>query len=569
MPSSAKKYKLLSAPEGSGAKECAFFLSADGCRNGANCKFLHSNKDQSELKPKEISDTASVVSSESEASAAAPAKKENDVNMFVENPPKDSETKKNNKKRRKSEDNDIFAAPKATAKSPAPKATAKSPAAVKAPPTPTAAAEPKTEEPKKKKQKSEKPSSNEPETTDFRSLISTMPVASFFIPGSSPEPRMQPAPAAAKKEQPPLAKSTRENPAGPPNTKAGNHWKKAVTKTQTHDRYATSLDFDKYKELERNNKCSGEWITAKPYGAWCKNNPVAIAIDCEMCETQDPETKSKNHKALCRISVVNADKPDEVLLDTLVKPEWPVSDYRTRINGISEENLENVQFTLQHAQAFMEALCSENTVIVGQAVHNDLAAMRMEHYCIADSAHLFEAKDALGASVSLKDLVKAIFKKDMPNTHDSVNDARKALECVEHWIEKDGKVDAIERTSKNYGHQLFIHRIPKHCKPEHLSLMFLKHASVEPSDVEPIEFANGLGKTHVVFRSSKHASLAFDTLDSKIEEEKSGRLQKKVYLRNGDYIRVRKMAFPKRKFDTPNKATPSKATPSKATPSKN
>ena len=42
----------------------------------------------------------------------------------------------------------------------------------------------------------------------------------------------------------------------------------------------------------------------------------------------------------------------------------------------------------------------------------------------------------------------------MPNTHDSVNDARKALECVEYWIQKDGNVEPIERTSKNF-EQLF------------------------------------------------------------------------------------------------------------------
>ena len=71
--------------------------------------------------------------------------------------------------------------------------------------------------------------------------------------------------------------------------------------------------------------------------------------------------------------------------------------------------------------------------------------------------------------------------------------------------------------------------------------MFLKHTSVEPIGVDEIEFTGTTGKTHVTFRTARHANVAFDTLETNAEEDKSGRLQKKVYLRNGDYVRVRKM----------------------------
>ena len=76
--------------------------------------------------------------------------------------------------------------------------------------------------------------------------------------------------------------------------------------------------------------------------------------------------------------------------------------------------------------------------------------------------------------------------------------------------------------------------------------MFLKHSCIQPTEVEDIQFSGSSGKTHVSFKSPRHANLAFDTLDGNAEEEKSGRLQKKVYLRNGDYIRVRKMVHTKR-----------------------
>ena len=211
--------------------------------------------------------------------------------------------------------------------------------------------------------------------------------------------------------------------------------------------------------------------------------------------------------------------------------------------------MENVEFTLGHAQAFMLELCSQETVIVGHAVHNDLIALNMEHDVVADSSYLFRAKDLPTATPSLKDTVKTMLKKEMPDTHDSVNDARKALECVLHWVQNDGNVELVERSPKqrqSNAHQLFIHRIPKICKEEHLSSMFLKHSFIQPVDIDEIQFSGSSGKSYANFKSPRHANLAFDTLDSNAEEDKSGRLQKKVYLRNGNYIRVRKMVHAKR-----------------------
>lgn len=73
-------------------------------------------------------------------------------------------------------------------------------------------------------------------------------------------------------------------------------------------------------------------------------------------------------KALCRLSVVNAENPEEVLLDTLVKPDWPVVDYRSWVNGIKKEDLEKVEFTLGHAQLFMGALCSDQVCLFVVAI---------------------------------------------------------------------------------------------------------------------------------------------------------------------------------------------------------
>ena len=97
-----------------------------------------------------------------------------------------------------------------------------------------------------------------------------------------------------------------------------------------------------------------------------------LAIDCEMCETQDPVTGVKDPKTLLRLSIIDGFDPSIVLLDTLVIPGWPVTDWRTTIHGISEQDLAATTFTLRHAQAFLLNLCHEDTIILGHAVHHDL-----------------------------------------------------------------------------------------------------------------------------------------------------------------------------------------------------
>ena len=382
-------------------------------------------------------------------------------------------------------------------------------------------------------------------TPAYQSLVANLPIASFSIPGFEHSQKAKKTQENASTQEAVVATEESGLPL-PTHTDVGRKWKKFVVETRSHAKYDTAFDFDKYKKLQEENGITSEWIKAKPFGKWCEGNPQAIAIDCEMCETQDPLTGAKNAKALCRVSIVNAENPEEVLLDTLVKPSWPVSDYRSRINGIKKEHLDNVEFTLRHAQAFMMALCSEETIIIGHAVQNDLVALQMEHHVNVDSSFLFHATDNPDASVSLKDLVHNIFKKDMPNTHDSVNDARMALNCVVHYLKKDGKVDPIERSFKNHGNQLFLHRLPLQCKASHIENMFVAHTCIKPKEIEEIEFSGETGKCHVSFRSLRHANLAFDTLDSPVETDKSGKMQKKVYLRNGSYIRVRKMTHPRR-----------------------
>lgn len=534
MSSSTKKYKLFS-PQGNEKAPCAFFLSDKGCRNGDNCKFAHvaanGGGEDKVVQAKTIVETGSVVSSESED------EKDNVVMKDGEN----GSGKKRKNRRGKSTESP-FANPKKAKTTTPPPAVPTSSTKTPAPTTPEKksgkkAAKEKQEKPAEPKAKQDKPAEA---TTTFRAL--NLPVASFSLPSANENTRekVQPVAAETKPTEPP-PKNTSPLPT---NTPTGRKWLKLVEKTRTHHKYASEFNFDKYMQADKESL--GEeatWFRAKPYGKWCKNNPQAIVMDCEMCQTKDPATGNTNNRALCRISVVDVDT-DEVLLDSLVKPDDPVTDYRTRINGIKEDHLKDVEFTLKHAQEFMAALCSEETIIMGHSVNNDLAAIRMEHYCIIDSACLFKASDSETATVGLKDLSMTILKKPMPETHDSVNDSRVALRCLEYYLKNDGKVDPIVRTPKKKSTaplQLFVHRIPKAVQTEHLMDLFLQHTSVAAESVDDITFSGELGKTHITFKTREHANLAFHSLDGKAEEEGSGRLQKKVFLKTGGYIRVRKM----------------------------
>ena len=545
-----KKYKLFST-QGEEKAPCAFFMSDKGCRNGDNCKFAHIEASGATIHgdtrkaARTVVETGSVVSSESED--------DEEIAVIEKSEEHEESGKKRKKNRRGSTSDSPFAKPKKVKPTP--------PTTVDTKNTPTPeknsnkkAAKPKQENPSFRSLKlpvaSLPPSSvdetNEDEVSEdevidakpsgFRGL--DLPIASFSLGSASENARN---PTKNSKPEPPTVNKT----PLPKRTKTGRKWLDAVVKTREDPKYESEFDYSKYKAADEPLGGEKIWVRTKPFGDWCKNNPQAIAMDCEMCETTDPKSGKKDYRALCRISVVDAET-DDVLLDSLVKPEWPVTDYRSHINGITKEHLEGVEFTLRHAQEFMLALCSEETIVMGHSVNNDLAAIRMEHYCVVDSACLFKAADCDTATVGLKDLSMHVMKKPMPNVHDSVNDSRVALRCLEHYLEKRGDVERVVRTprtpKKNSANQLFIHRIPGNVKKEHLSDVFLEHTSVAVEEVDDIVFnPDKQGKTHVHFKTRAHANLAFVTLEGAAETDASGRLQKKIYLRGGNYIRVRKM----------------------------
>lgn len=198
------------------------------------------------------------------------------------------------------------------------------------------------------------------------------------------------------------------------------------------------------------------------------------------------------------------------------------------------------------------------TVIVGHAVHNDLLALKMVHHCNVDTAMLYshapdDNENNSNSTPSLKNLAHGVLQKTMPNVHDSVNDARVALACAEHYVSKNGEVDLVEKVfTRNHNGwrerlksadtaMLLVHRLPRNLQTSHISDMFLALTFVKPKDVADIVFSGKHGKCNVEFSTKEHAELAYISLSGDEHEDKTGKKQKRVKLKNGDYVCVRKM----------------------------
>jgi hypothetical protein len=75
-----------------------------------------------------------------------------------------------------------------------------------------------------------------------------------------------------------------------------------VAATQAHPRFASDYNF----------AVDSTWVQSQPYGDWCDGFPQVIALDCEMCVTQDPVTLVKDAYTLIRFSVVKGFEGSDV-----------------------------------------------------------------------------------------------------------------------------------------------------------------------------------------------------------------------------------------------------------------
>ncbi|KAA8896389.1 hypothetical protein FN846DRAFT_783696 [Sphaerosporella brunnea] len=155
------------------------------------------------------------------------------------------------------------------------------------------------------------------------------------------------------------------------------------------------------------------------------------SIDCEMVTTADG-------MELARISVIDWD--GNVVYDQLVKPDKPITDYLTIYSGITAEMLAPISTTLNDVQAHLLALFNNDSILVGQSLNSDLAAMKFSHPHIIDTSVIYHHTRGPPYKASLKWLTQRFLKREIQKTsiagHNSIEDARACLDLLKLKLDK-------------------------------------------------------------------------------------------------------------------------------------
>lgn len=185
-----------------------------------------------------------------------------------------------------------------------------------------------------------------------------------------------------------------------------------------------------------------------------------------------------------------------------------------------------------------------------------------------DTAFLFQREGSPADCPSLRETSHHVLSYDLPDIHDSVRDANIALALAQH-LHLHGLQPPIPRlrpahvtqntvvsasTDPNNGHaavvdgskELLVHRIPDSCSETDIYNMILAYTHVVPTSVPTIIRGDNVaaapsGKTNIQFLTSEHCFLAFESIAGPNRPDKSNKPQKRVYLKGGGYICVRKV----------------------------
>jgi RNA exonuclease 4 len=155
-------------------------------------------------------------------------------------------------------------------------------------------------------------------------------------------------------------------------------------------------------------------------------------MDCEMVGVGPGGHRS----ALARVCIINWN--GKKLMDSLVLPREPVTDYRTFVSGISRQDLESdgVLDVEECRSRVLELL--EGKILVGHALKNDLHALGITHpwYDTRDTAKYepfmkIRFDDGILWPRKLKELAKDKLGRDVQKlgaSHSAFEDAKTALD---------------------------------------------------------------------------------------------------------------------------------------------
>lgn len=187
-----------------------------------------------------------------------------------------------------------------------------------------------------------------------------------------------------------------------------------------------------------------EDILPLPHKDGSRSSRKAVVIDCEMVGVEGGASE------LVSLSVIDFFTGEQVM-HSLVKPRVPVRDWRTNIHGISPGVMTTARAKGQTLDGWQSARhelfkhVDEDTVLVGHALHHDLAVLHIQPARVVDSIIL--ASDAVFSETKTKTRYWGLGLKDVcsgllglnirqngpvgsSKAHDALEDALAAREVV-------------------------------------------------------------------------------------------------------------------------------------------
>jgi len=113
--------------------------------------------------------------------------------------------------------------------------------------------------------------------------------------------------------------------------------------------------------------------STKHHDSPMKRRDIYFALDCEMVGVGPQGLDS----ALARVSIVNWDY--EIVFDTFVKVDEPVSDYRTFVSGITPEQIESDSAISPSQVRTIVSSILQGKILIGHDLENDLKALGIYH----------------------------------------------------------------------------------------------------------------------------------------------------------------------------------------------
>lgn len=113
--------------------------------------------------------------------------------------------------------------------------------------------------------------------------------------------------------------------------------------------------------------------STKTHDAPMRRRDMYFGLDCEMVGVGPDGLES----ALARVSIINWD--NEIVLDTYVKVDQPVSDYRTFVSGITAEQIESDSaMPLNEVRRIVTSIL-QCKILIGHGLKSDLTAIGINH----------------------------------------------------------------------------------------------------------------------------------------------------------------------------------------------